>query len=819
MSARRSGFAFKLDMGALVLLVMGGAGWVAFSGVLGPERLEAELKRAALRATGRVLTIGGPVRIALGLAPSLIVENVALANVPGGSRPQMLAASRVTAQLALLPLLQGELLFEAITVENPDILLERAADGTPNWVFVLAKRTLFQPAVDNGASSGEPAGETEIHDIRINGGRLTWRSVSGASTTAAIDTGHFVAHNATSPIAISLHGDVQDVGFNLKLASGSLERLRGGPTTALAGAWPLTLDLNGDWGTLHVEGGFTHPDQLRAYDFRATANVPDLSVLRPAFPGLFLPPLHEVNFTTRLTDGTSGDLRTENLSLHAGVSDLGSIAPGLSIKEATISAPGPGQLVQISAEGAFQGTAMRLAGTATQPDVLALSEPVPAAFTAQVASASLSVRGTLPPALGMNGLDLTVSSRVPDLAELSPLAGRPLPAAKDLAFDAKIGDAGYKLRGITVRDIVFNSSLGDLAGNLTVAWAPIIDVRGALTSKTLDLDGWQLSSTIIAPPSALPAPLAAAPAGEPAPLIGNVQLPVAALRGADADLSLSINTIVMGGETLRDFQARLQASDGKLALNPFRFTAPAGLVDGGASMDTSTDNPPVAINLRSPAISAAALAAAVGAPGAVSGPLQIDAALSGVGASTNALLSTLTGHLGLSMVNGQVSDAFLASLLGNALGAAGLPGAGGDTSQVRCFATRADFNNGQGSFRALALDTSRLSLVGEGRFDLRDETLDLHLRPRLLLGGTEAAAPVSVKGRFAAPAVALDPIAGGRVGITLGGPPPASGCASALHVARGGMAGSIPAAAAPPDASVATKVKKPVDLLRGLFHH
>jgi AsmA protein len=816
MSARRPGFVLRLVIIALVLVVVGGGGWVAFSGVLGPERLKAELQRAAFRATGRELTIQGPVHIGLGLSPSLVVEHVALANLPGGSRPQMITAERVSAQVALLPLLSGDLVFEAITVQGPDMLLERAPDGTPNWVFAAPKRSLYQAPGDDRPGSGG-GGETEIHDIRVDGGQIVFRPAAGAATTLAITSAHLSADSATSPMALSLHGAVQGVGVGVKLSAGSFDRLRGGPTNALATSWPLMLDADGDWGSLHVEGGFSHPDQLRAYDFRLTANVPDLSALRPAYPALNLPPLREVNFTTRLTDGTSGELRTAGLSLHAGQSDLGSVAPGLSIKEATVSAPGPGQMVQVTVDGSFQGTVLRIAGTATQPDSLALNAPVPLSFTAQIASATLSVRGTVPPGLGENGLDVTASARVPDLADLAALTGRALPPAKDIVFDAKIGDAGYKLRGIALRDLVLNSSLGDLAGTLSVAWAPIIDVRGTLTSKILDLDRLGLGAGVSAPAIAMPASAVAAPAGG----IPDTPLPMAALRGADADVSVSFNNVVLGGETLRDFQARLQASNGRVALNPFRVTSPAGVVIGGATIDASTDSPPVAVNLRSPSLSASALMAALGRPGAASGPLQVDAALSGVGASTKALLATLSGHLGLSMVNGQVNDAFLAGVLGNALGSAGLPGAGDGTSQVRCFAMRADFIDGHGSFRALSLDTSRLSMDGDGQFDLGGETLNLHLRPKLLVGGAEASAPVSVKGSFAAPRVALDPVLGGRVGFSIGGAPDnGSACAGALRVARGGMAGPAPADAPGPGAGDAPKKrKKPVDLLRGLFHH
>jgi AsmA protein len=826
MSARRPRGFLGLIIAVLVVVVIGGAAWVAASGVLAPERLKTELQRAALRATGRALTINGPVTISLGLAPRVVVNDVALANLSGGTRPQMITAAKVTAQVALLPLLSGDLVFESIVVQAPDILLERAPDGTANWLFTAPKHALYQPQTDQpaAASSSAEGGDTEIESIHLNGGQVAWRGPIGAPMMFGIASADLSADSSTSPMRVALRGNVGGLDFTMKLLAGSFDRLRGGPTTALAGAWPLTLDMAGGGATLHMEGGFTHPDQFRNYDFRLTANAPDLSLLQPAVPGYRLPPLHDVNFTTRLFDGTEGDLRTAGLSLHAGESNLSAMVPGLGIKDATLSAPGPGQTAQFNVNGVFQGTVLHVTANATQPDFMALSAPTTASLSAEVANASFTAKGTIPAGLGLNGLDLLVSARVPDLAQLAPLIPYKLPDVRDVSFDAKVGDAGYKLRGVTLRDIVFASSLGDLAGTLTVAWSPVIDLAGTLQSKTLDLDKLGFSAFVNAPAPMPPASTVPPASGTAPPAaIADTPLPIAKLRGADADLSLTFNNVVLGGETLRDFQTRLQAADGKLVLNPFRVTAPEGVIIGGATIDASTDQPPVAVNLRSPALSSAVLAAALGYPGAASGPVQVDVALNGVGASTRALMATATGHVGLSMVNGQVSDAALAGVFGAALGAAGVPAGGDGTSQVGCFALRADLTDGHGTLQTLALDTSRLSMDGDGSFDLAARTLNLHLRPRLSLGGASAAAPVSVKGSFDAPRVALDPVLdGGRVGITIGGVSighQGSACADDLRIARGGMAGPLPAAVQSQDTTPSGKKKKPIDLLRSLLHH
>ena len=168
------------------------------------------------------------------------------------------------------------------------------------------------------------------------------------------------------------------------------------------------------------------------------------------------------------------------------------------------------------------------------------------------------------------------------------------------------------------------------------------------------------------------------------------------------------------------------------------------------------------------------------------------------------------------MVNGQFTEALFQNPVGTALSSAGVPPISG-SANVRCLALRAQIRQGQGSVEALAVDTSALSLTGTGSFDLGAETVALHLKPVLRVGGTGVASPVSLTGGFESLRAAPDAgMPGGRFGLTIGGPAPDDGaCVSALSVARGGMPGPMPAMA---QAAPSGPHKKPIDLLRGLFH-
>ncbi len=847
MPKRRSRFILPL-VGLTLLLVIGVGLYVAAAEALNPAKLTAELQRSVKRATGRDLTVTGSVHLALGLAPSFVVEGVSLANVPGGSRPQMLTAKSLRADVALLPLLTGDAVVESLTIEDPDILLERAPDGTPNWQFTPVRRAAIYQGQPGEPSGGGGGSHVEIHTLHVKGGQLTWQPANGNKLVLCIDTLTASNENPAAPLRIELKAEHDGTPLTVEATSGALDRLQGGPVSAMAGPWPLTLQVNSGEAVAKLDGGIAHPDQMRGYLFTLTGNFPDLAVVAPFFPGVSIPPLKDVTLSARLSDSTAGDLRTSQLSVHAGAADLTSWATGLSIKSASLSAPGPGQNAQLNVDGFYADAPLHLAGTAMQPDVLAQNAPIPVTLSGEAGNAQFSAKGSIPPALNASGLDLIVSARAPDLAELSALVGRTLPPAHDLQFDAHVEDAGFKLRGVTLRDLSLSSSVAQISGTTTVLWSPRPGLKGTLVASHLDLDAlfpdFSFANAIWAPPSPATSPEstppaatsaqapAAAPlvpptppadpsAAQPVPtVISDRPLNFALFRNADADLTLTAGTVIAGGEHYRDVSGHLTLADGKAALNPFRVSVKTGVLVGGASIDANADQPPVAISLRASAFPASLIASLAGIPNGASGALQLDLQLSGAGQTPRILAASLDGHAGLSMVNGMLDGELIQTLIGDSLNAAGVPSIGTGNASVRCLALRAEFSHGIADMRALAADTSRLSLDGSGEIDLAAETFDLHLKPSLHTGAIAATAPVSLTGPFAAPKAALDPVMGGRVGFSLNTNPDdaaPSACDAKLSIARGGAPGPMPTQVTQAP-SQNFNFKKPKDLLQGLFH-
>src|SRR5258706_3360075 len=98
-----------------------------------PRTLVAPVQARVKAATGRELTINGPIDLKLSLEPRIVVSDVSLGNAPWGKTPDMVHARRVEARVALLPLMSRRFEVVELALVEPVIALETDAQGRGNW--------------------------------------------------------------------------------------------------------------------------------------------------------------------------------------------------------------------------------------------------------------------------------------------------------------------------------------------------------------------------------------------------------------------------------------------------------------------------------------------------------------------------------------------------------------------------------------------------------------------------------------------------------------------------------------------------------------
>lgn len=765
-----------------------------------PNAYKGQIEAAAAQATGRQVTIAGPLAVKFSLIPTITAQNVTLANIPGGSAPAMVQVASIETRIALLPLLHHAIDIEALILRHPTILMERTRDGTPNWVFRPAPTPVPETPGNPQATppvtvdTGHGAWQVSLSRLDITDGTLTWHDLAtGQSDSLTIKSASLAAQTqgdappATAPLALAADTVWQGQAVTLKGQTGSAAALMGQSNGA--GAWPVDLTLAAAGAAATIKGDVSDPQRMQGYNLTLAGTVPALEALTPLLPpgllpaGTRLPPIHGVTLAASIADAGQGRPAFTNLSLQAQNSDLGGLAPGLVLNSLSVMTPALDQPVTVNLLGARHGLSFTLSGStgplatlmpppppaapaATTPATTTAPTPIPAPMPVDLmltaAQSNLHLQGSIQDPLALRGLHLAVTAAIAKLDALSPLVGASLPPIVSLNGSAQLADEpGGLSQGVTLTALDLTAPEGDLEGAISLDYAKRLTVLATLRSAQLDLDGMTNAMRAAAPPPAAPPPPATAPAAAAKPaetrLIPDLPLPVALLRSFDGSAKLAFASLQLGGAPYRALVATATLENGVVSLAPSSVVVPGGQLLAAGNINVQGPVPHTTFAMQAQNLAVAPLFQALQIPVAARGLVQVFANLTADGATTRAMAADVNGAVGLAAVNGTIDGRALASLLAPAVHAAGVVPANlltraGDVP-LYCLALRLNATQGHADVGAMLLDTSALLLQGTGSLDFGQERLALALSPELYLGEMDLTVPLTVGGSFQSPEI------------------------------------------------------------------
>ncbi|MDX1434062.1 MAG: AsmA family protein, partial [Gammaproteobacteria bacterium] len=135
--------------------------------LVGDARYRAWVGEAVESRIGRELTISGDIEVRLLPRPRVVIADLALARARGYGEGRFAEIERLSADLALLPLLAGRVVVARLHVDGLRVELERDAAGRTNWADLLAAR----PAPGAGDTLGLPA----LGGLELDDATLVWR--------------------------------------------------------------------------------------------------------------------------------------------------------------------------------------------------------------------------------------------------------------------------------------------------------------------------------------------------------------------------------------------------------------------------------------------------------------------------------------------------------------------------------------------------------------------------------------------------------------------------------------------------------------------
>ncbi len=231
------------------------------------SRLKPEIVRAVGDATGRELTLGGDFRFKIGLASTLLMEDVSFQNASWGSRPDMVKVKRVEVQVALIPLLlMRKLEITRFLLVEPDILVETDIYGKYNLVLEKLDHTLAVQS-QRGTRSEEWPQIVIIGEIQIEKGNIVFKNgQSGKIHHVIVENLTAVEPTAVDGIGVKCTGSYNGTLFGVSGTVGSWSAL-----TDSDGIWPVKLMIETDDTTASVDGEVRDAMGSEVYTFSANA--------------------------------------------------------------------------------------------------------------------------------------------------------------------------------------------------------------------------------------------------------------------------------------------------------------------------------------------------------------------------------------------------------------------------------------------------------------------------------------------------------------------------------------------------------------------
>lgn len=220
--------------------------------------------RLAARSLGRAVTVGS-LRLSPGRWTRVELRDVRLANVPGGSRPEMATLAGATAEVELLSLLWGPLVLRRVETEGLRVLLERDGAGRGNW-----KGDGGGPPADPTGRSGFP----DFREIRLADAEIELRTSSGKVLRTRFDAVRLRSDALGAPVRLEAEGRYNDMPAGLEADLGSVAELRD-----RARPFRTDLRLRAEDSRLHFDGTMTDPLHMDGADGRMLLEAPRLDTL------------------------------------------------------------------------------------------------------------------------------------------------------------------------------------------------------------------------------------------------------------------------------------------------------------------------------------------------------------------------------------------------------------------------------------------------------------------------------------------------------------------------------------------------------------
>ena len=242
-------------VGLLVLVIVA---VIAVPFLVPADTITRQLVAAVKQNTGRDLTIGGSPKISVFPSIALEASDVTLSNPGGSANGSLVSMGELKVDLALAPLISGEIDVKQFVLTKPIVTLQMDKDGGANWQFGQAGDSGAGGSA-SGSSSGSSVqiSQVRLGQIEVVDGTVSYADARTGSTETITGINLALAlPDLASPLEATGSAVWNEEKMDLTINLGSLQALMDGKSTSLVTAVVskfITMDFN---GTIASAGGF-----------------------------------------------------------------------------------------------------------------------------------------------------------------------------------------------------------------------------------------------------------------------------------------------------------------------------------------------------------------------------------------------------------------------------------------------------------------------------------------------------------------------------------------------------------------------------------
>ena len=407
-------------IGLLILVVL----VVAALFLKDPAVFRSQLEARAAAALGRQVQFDGPIRLERSLRPRIIIEDITIGNPDWASGAHFAEAEKIGVQVALLPLLRGELRILDVSFTGVDLFIEEGPDGTNNYIFG-----------DRGDSEGPgvlpPVEQLLLRDIVIH-----YQSADADISSYKIAEAR-LWNIPGEPERIEGEGSAKGMPFTILLVADSAAELSGPQNP-----WSLKLELLGSDMSLIFAGRMAQAFKWDKGDYRITISGKQADALETLF-GVESPTTGPFELSWNLNVAEGSYRLTDLFAQVHGPSGT----PDFKVSNGEASG-GQDVPLRIGLQGQYGAAPFSfMFASANTFEGIWQTTPWPIEAQLSIADTKLKIDGTMIPATAAERFELDASLQGETLDTLAQLVGTDLPKAGpyQISFRTQGAEGGYTL--------------------------------------------------------------------------------------------------------------------------------------------------------------------------------------------------------------------------------------------------------------------------------------------------------------------------------------------------------------------------------------